>query len=169
MNIRCSLRESRLSLICSLHGCSSPTALQPRPLTFCACSHQLWCAGLRKITTTVCGAASVSCWVSLPTRATWFGPVPQLPLSLEGWVSEAQCGHLSPHIGPVGADCLPMMREKASRSCQGACDEIGGWSRNPIFGRCRDSCPQPGWHPRVRTTLMDCTGTWGSSSSQRAR
>ena len=27
-----SLRGSRLSLICNLHGCSSPTALQPRPL-----------------------------------------------------------------------------------------------------------------------------------------
>ena len=64
-NIRCSLRESRLSLICSLHGCSSPTALQPRPLNFCACSHRLWCAGLLKIMTTVCGVVSLSCWVLL--------------------------------------------------------------------------------------------------------
>ena len=39
-NIRCSLRESRLSLICSLHDCSSPTALQPRPPTFGHCSGQ---------------------------------------------------------------------------------------------------------------------------------
>ena len=101
-NIRCSLRGSRLSLICNLHGCSSPTALQPRPLTSCACSHRPWCASLLKITTMVCEVVSVSCWVSLPTRATLFGPMPQHPPSLVGWVLEAPCGHPSPHFGPAG-------------------------------------------------------------------
>ena len=92
-----SLRGSRLSLICSLHGCSSPTALQPRQLTSCACSHRPWCAGLLKITTMVCGVVSVSCWVSLLTRATLFGPSVRTSESAY-WAS--------------WADCLPMMQER---------------------------------------------------------
>ena len=103
-NIRCSLRGSRLSLICSLHGCSSPTALQPWPLTSCACSHRPWCAGLLKITTMVCGVVSVSCWVSLPTRAT--PPLILGGLGLRSAVRTSESAYWA-----SWADCLPMIEE----------------------------------------------------------
>ena len=64
------------------------------------------------------------------------------------------------------ADCIPMMRERHPEVAIEFVTRLEAGVETQCLGRCRDSCPQPGWHPRVRTTFMDRTGTRGSSSSQ---
>ena len=119
--------------------------------------HRPWCAGL-KITTMVCGAVSVSC----SNQSDIVLASATAPLILGGLGLRSAERTSVPHVGPAGPERHPEV-------ARGVCYKIGGWSRNPMFGRCHDSCLEPGWHVRVRTTLVDRSGSRSSSSSQGAR
>ena len=147
-NIWCSLRRSCLSLICSLHGCSSPTALQPRPLTSCACSHRPWFAGLLKIMMMVCGIVSVNCWMSSPNQRDIVRASATTPLILDGLGLKSAVRKSESAYWANWANCVPKMQEKHPEVAREFCDEIGGWSRNPHARALPRQLPAI-WHPRV--------------------
>ena len=100
-----------------------------------------------------CGVVSVSCWVSLPTRATLFGPVPQFPSSLEGLglrrspVRTSESTYLA-----SWADCLPMMRERHPEVAREFMTRLEAGVETQCWALPRH-LPAT-WHPRVRATLI---------------
>ena len=72
-----------------VHGGQKRENGASRGCPFCACSKTTLAQNWRKITTTVCGLGSVSCWVSFPTRET-LGQLGRLLQELQKHVMPAE-------------------------------------------------------------------------------
>ena len=112
-----------------------------------------------------CGVVCAICWASHLSRTRARGSQQQSPWSLEAWGS--CCGfQLDCHLDEPGSLSPHDPRHPMLPSCD---QEFGGGLRHTVPESCSCCGQVSHWCSKDRAALVDCAGTWNSSTTTGAR